>query len=175
MLSSLNQDILVSVRNEDDEAIGEYPIKFTGHKTVHASVYSKTVALFCESLNGDKWNITHLPTGLHIMQVCGTREQAESIVQILLAVDWQFGEFGSPLLLEKMGVEVKKVFIDAWSAAKVLGSSRRSQGASSAPSPASALGRLGGQARTPAKAHAARSNGKKGGRPKRDRDTSAFD
>jgi hypothetical protein len=42
-------------------------------------------------------------------------------------------------------------------------------------SAARALGRLGGQARTPAKAHAARSNGKKGGRPKHHRDTSAFD
>ena len=46
---------------------------------------------------------------------------------------------------------------------------------SSTSSPASALGRLGGRARTQAKANAARSNGKRGGRPKQDRDTSAFD
>jgi hypothetical protein len=42
-------------------------------------------------------------------------------------------------------------------------------------STARALGRLGGQAKTPAKARASQANGQKGGRPKQDRDTLAFD
>lgn len=45
----------------------------------------------------------------------------------------------------------------------------------SSTSPAALLGRKGGQARTPTKTRASQANGQKGGRPKQERDTSAFD
>lgn len=157
------QEITISIRNEADEAVGGSPAVFTGKRTISAFAYSGTLAIFLDSIGKQEWWIvTHIPTGLRLMGVRGKRQNAERVIDILLKADWGFGTFGSQSLLELVSEETRQVFLQAWEEAKAL-------------SAAAALGRLGGRSKSLEKAQAARENGKKGGRPKQHRDTSAFD
>jgi hypothetical protein len=114
------QDVLISIRAEEDPAIGGQSAVFKGKKIIKAFVYSASMSLHLEPVNGlESWAITHIPTGLRMMDVKGPMQIAEGIIAQLLHVDWNFGSFGSQELLDTMPEETREVFMSAWAASRV--------------------------------------------------------